>query len=102
MSFFTAMTRVTFSFIAAMALGATAAKAADDVLKPGAAKPANAVVLFDGTDTSHWDPQWPVKDGAMMSEKKDSTSKEKFTDYQLHVEFNEPKLGPEFKGENRG
>ena len=94
--------RAALAMAALFSFGISTARAADDVLKPGAEKPANAVVLFDGTDTSHWDPQWPVKEGAMMSEKKDSTSKEKFSDYQLHVEFNEPKLGPEFKGENRG
>jgi len=102
MSYFNAMGRMTISFVAAMALGASATRGADDVLKPGAERPANAVVLFDGTDTSHWKPEWPVKDGAMVSEKADSVSNEKFTDYKLHVEFNEPKLGPEFKGENRG
>jgi Domain of Unknown Function (DUF1080) len=77
--------------------------AADAVLKPGAEKPKDAVVLFDGTDTSHWEQtQWPVKDGAMVSEKGDTTTKEKFKDYQLHLEFNEPKLGPEFKDQDRG
>lgn len=102
MSFFTRRPRALLSFIALVAWGAAGVRAADDVLKPGTEKPAKAVVLFDGADTSHWDPQWPVKEGAMTSEKKDSTSKEMFTDYQLHLEFNEPKLGPEFTGENRG
>ena len=73
-----------------------------DVLKPGTNKPADAVVLFDGKDTSHWDPQWSVTDGAMVSEKQDIDSKEKFTDYKLHIEFNEPQLGPEFKSQDRG
>jgi hypothetical protein len=94
--------RAALALTALLSFGMSAAHAADDVLKPDTVKPANAVVLFDGTDTSHWDPQWPVKDGAMTSEKKDSTSKEKFTDYKLHLEFNEPLLGPEFTGENRG
>ena len=102
MSLFPRKPRALLSLFAIVAFGASSAKAADDVLKPGVEKPADAIVLFDGKDTSHWDPQWPVTDGAMVSEKKDSTSKEKFTDYKLHLEFNEPKLGPEFKGENRG
>ena len=77
--------------------------AGNEVLKPGAEKPANAVVLFDGKDVSHWEPaNWPVKDEAMVSEKNDIATKDKFTDYQLHLEFNEPKLGPEFKSQDRG
>ncbi len=76
---------------------------ADDILKPGGEKPKDAVVLFDGTDTSQWNSNdWPVKDGAMVSAKHDIATKEKFADYQLHLEFNEPKLGPEFKGQDRG
>ena len=73
-----------------------------DVLKPGAEKPANAVVLFDGTDTSHWEPAWPVKEGAIVSTRQDTVTKEKFTDYKLHLEFKEPVLGPEFKSQDRG
>ena len=38
----------------------------------------------------------------MTSEKSDSATKAKFTDYKLHLEFNEPILGPEFKGQDRG
>ena len=61
------------------------------------------IVLFDGKDTSQWDSNdWPVEDGAMVSAKHDIRTKEKFKDYQLHIEFNEPELGPEFKGQDRG
>jgi hypothetical protein len=62
----------------------------------------DALVLFDGKDTSHWQPQWPVVDGAMVSEKKDCFTKEEFTDFKLHLEFNEPKLGSKFKSQKRG
>jgi hypothetical protein len=102
MSRFTRTPRALIALAAIFSLGVTIARAEEDVLKPGTEKPANAVVLFDGTDASHWSPQWPVKDGAMTSEKADSATKEKFTDYKLHLEFNEPKLGPEFKGQDRG
>jgi len=78
-------------------------RAADDVLKPGAEKPKDALVLFDGADVSHWDStDWPIEDGAMVSKKHDISTKDKFTDYQLHLEFNEPMLGPEFKSQDRG
>ncbi|HWE92972.1 MAG TPA: DUF1080 domain-containing protein [Tepidisphaeraceae bacterium] len=92
--------------LAGMAVAAAmggAAWAADAILKPGAEKPKDAVVLFDGKDTSHWEQNlWGVKDGVMVSEKGDTATKDKFKDYQLHLEFNEPKLGPEHKGQDRG
>ena len=81
---------------------AAAAHADEAVLKPGTEKPAHAIVLFDGASAENFSPQWPVQDGAMVSEKSDSSTKAKFTDYELHLEFNEPVLGPEFKGQDRG
>ena len=89
----------------ALALGGFA-PAADEILKPGAEKPADAVALFDGKDTSHWEPvgktMWEVEDGAMVDNANDIQTKDKFKDYQLHLEFNEPMLGPEFKDQDRG
>ncbi len=95
--------RVLLALVSLFGLSAIIAHADDSaVLKPGTDRPANAVVLFDGKDASHWTPQWPVADEAMTSEKQDITSKEQFTDYKLHIEFNEPLLGPEFKSQDRG
>jgi hypothetical protein len=89
----------------ALALGGIAF-AADEILKPGTAKPTDAVVLFDGTDTSHWEPignkMWEVEDGVLVDDANDIQTKDKFKDYQLHLEFNEPVLGPEFKSQDRG
>jgi hypothetical protein len=59
--------------------------------------PSDAVVLFDGTDFSHWegakgDVQWTIH-GNYMECKPDSGSihtKDKFGDFQLHVEWAEP------------
>jgi hypothetical protein len=65
----------------------------------GASPPADAIVLFDGTDLSHWQddkggaPQWVIH-GDYMECKPHSGyiySKEKFGDFQLHVEWAEPK-----------
>ena len=99
----TRLIRRTLAGVLAITVLGGLARAADDVLKPGAEKPKDAVVLFDGTDASQWDSNdWPIKDGAMVSDKHDITTKEKFKDYQLHLEFNEPKLGAEFKGQDRG
>ncbi len=74
------------------------------VVKPGAtfshgaSPPADATVLFDGTDLSHWTddkggaPQWVIH-GDYMECKPHSGyiyTKEKFGDFQLHLEWAEP------------
>ena len=80
----------------ALALGGIAF-AADEILKPGAEKPADAVTLFDGSDTVHWEPvgdtMWQIEDGVFVDNANDIQTKDKFKDYQLHLEFNEPMLG---------
>jgi hypothetical protein len=69
--------------------------------------PSDAVVLFDGTDLSHWEavkdgsaPKWLVKDGILEVEPKSGAirSKDKFGDCQLHVEWAAPS---EVKGESQ-
>lgn len=98
--------------VAALGLGAVVL-AADNasetdtaILKPGTERPAGAVVLFDGKDTSKWEPvgktMWPVEDGVLVDTDNDIQTKDKFKDFQLHLEFNEPQLGPEFKDQDRG
>jgi hypothetical protein len=58
--------------------------------------PADATVLFDGTDLSQWTdrqgnpPPWTIEDGAMVSAKRDIQTTNQFGDIQLHVEFREP------------
>jgi hypothetical protein len=81
---------------------------ADNILKPGDA-PAHSTSLFDGGNESSWvvfgskDPaDWPIEKEVMVSAKHDIATKAKFKDFQLHVEFNEPSLGPEFKDQDRG
>src|SRR5437763_460112 len=56
--------------------------------------PSDAIVLFDGTDLSHWqaqgggEPTFKLENGAMLSYgPKNLQSKDKFGDVQLHVEF---------------
>ncbi|HTB82488.1 MAG TPA: DUF1080 domain-containing protein [Candidatus Sulfotelmatobacter sp.] len=73
-----------------------------------AGPPADATVLFDGTDVSHWhdkktggDPAWKVEGGVMVSAKGDIESNEKFGDIQLHLEFKEP-TPPKGDGQGRG
>ena len=60
--------------------------------QPGGA-PSDAIVLFDGTDVSHWqNPHWKVENGYMevIPNSGDLKTKDKFGDVQLHVEFASP------------
>jgi hypothetical protein len=71
----------------------------------------NIVVLFSGKPeeaTANWvqrdtdtPAKWKVEDGDLISGGGDITTKEKFNDYQLHVEFWEPYL-PNNHGQERG
>lgn len=97
--------------VAFMSLSAAAAEPADQSgITTQIVKPEQAKALFDGKDVSQWlvwgsneAADWPVQDGAMVTANNhDIATKEKFKDFQLHIEFNEPQLGPEFKGQDRG
>lgn len=60
--------------------------------QPGGA-PSDAIVLFDGTDLSHWDnPKWKVENGyvEVVPNSGDMKTKDKFGDVQLHLEFAAP------------
>lgn len=71
--------------------------------------PEAAVVLFDGTDLSSWTkldggaPAWEVADGAMTvtAGEGDIVSKERFTDFLLHLEFMTPDM-PDATGQAKG
>ena len=59
--------------------------------------PADAVVLFDGTDLSHWtsssgEAKWKVQGGYMEVTPKSGSirTKDRFADFQLHLEFATP------------
>lgn len=54
--------------------------------------PSDAVVLFDGTDLSKWEngENWTVEDGVAIVGQGIITSKEKFGDCQLHIEWSAP------------
>ena len=54
--------------------------------------PADATVLFDGTDMKAWEggDGWAVKDGSMIAGKKAMRSKEAFGNCQIHLEFMVP------------
>jgi len=70
--------------------------------------PKDAVVLCDGKDTAQWVKQgtdepiaWKLVDGAMEVNGGNITTKQQFTDFQLHLEFNVP-LMPNAQGQARG
>lgn len=75
----------------------------------GAPAPADAIVLFDGTDLSHWigsggkAPGWKVENGYMEVAPKSGSirTKDKFADFQLHLEFATP-AKIEGNGQGRG
>lgn len=72
------------------------------------ARPADALVLFGGGDASHWtmgddrkDITWVTRDDYMEVRSGSIMTKQKFTDYQLHVEFWVPNM-PEAQGQGKG
>jgi hypothetical protein len=59
--------------------------------------PKDAILLFDGKDTSKWEKRgskdpitWKLEDGAITAGGGDIETVERFTDFDLHVEFNVP------------
>ena len=71
--------------------------------------PEAAVILFDGKDLSNWTkldgeaPAWEVADGAMTvtAGEGDIVSRERFTDFLLHLEFMTPDM-PDATGQAKG
>lgn len=64
----------------------------------GLAPPANAVVLFDGTNADSWTGGKMTEDGLL---EQGCTSKQTFSSHQLHIEFRLP-YQPEDRGQARG
>ncbi len=79
------------------------------IVKPGgtSSAPSDAIVLFDGSNLSHWAniegaaAEWNVRDGAMSVApgKGNIQTKESFGSMQLHIEWRTP---AEVKGEGQG
>jgi hypothetical protein len=70
--------------------------------------PSDAIVLFDGTDLANWTgpggaAKWKVENGYMEVAPKSGSirTKEKFADFQLHIEFATP-VKVEGNGQGRG
>lgn len=80
------------------------------VATPPGGAPSDAIVLFDGKDTSAWEAEqggrvpWTVADGAMtiVPGSKGIRTRETFCDIQLHVEWRTPIETAGFEGQDRG
>lgn len=64
----------------------------------GAKPPIGAVILFDGTSTAAWE-KGIMENGYLLAS--GSTSKQRFGDYKLHLEFRTP-YKPSARGQQRG
>jgi hypothetical protein len=69
--------------------------AAQPVLEQAPKAPSDAIVLFDGKDASAWQTKggpaaFKVQDGMLVADKADITTREKFGDVQLHLEWQVP------------
>src|SRR4051794_2595307 len=65
------------------------------IITPGktdADPPSDAIVLFGGKDLSAWEhgDKWIVKDGVAIVKGEAITTKQKFGDCQLHIEWSSP------------
>jgi hypothetical protein len=74
----------------------------------GAKPPAGAIVLFDGKSLNDWvkldgksPADWPFADGILTVGKGDIMTRDRFGNFQLHVEFNVPYM-PTKHGQARG
>lgn len=64
----------------------------------GKKAPEGATVLFDGTNTEHWENGKIVQDNLLLA---DTVAKLKANDFSLHVEFRTP-FKPDARGQARG
>lgn len=80
------------------------------VVTPGAI-PSDATLLFNGKDLSNWESsndgspaKWSVKDGAMTVVKGagNISTKQKFENYQLHIEWRSPIEPEDLKSQGKG
>ena len=72
---------------------------------PRRGAPSDAIVLFDGTDLSQWEPSdWKIEDGDLVVVSGSLTTKESFGDCQLHVEWQAPNppVGTDWDHGNNG
>lgn len=67
--------------------------------------PADAIILFNGTDLSRWQtPAWKVEEGCLVAGDGAFATQQSFTNFQLHLEWMAPKNfeGPWYNRGNNG
>lgn len=66
--------------------------------------PSDAIVLFDGKNLDAWNngEKWKIDDGVATVGKGEITTKQKFGDCQLHIEWSSPTNSGDAKGQARG
>ncbi len=74
----------------------------------GLSAPEGAVALFDGSNLDQWTKRgsgekaaWPIESGYMVTRGGDIVTRQKFEDFQLHVEFYCPDSPPDVTGQGR-
>ena len=93
------LVRLSLAMFALIALASAPGLAAGSLFAGDEARPADAVVLFDGKDLSNWayvdsgkPAEWKVENGYMEVKGGNIRSKQEFGDHQLHVEFWLPRM----------
>jgi hypothetical protein len=76
------------------------------IVTPGATNadpPSDAIILFDGQDLSEWDggEQWTIENGEAVVGGGDISTKQSFSDCQLHIEWSAP-VPPTGNSQGRG
>ncbi|MEQ8837090.1 MAG: DUF1080 domain-containing protein, partial [Lacipirellulaceae bacterium] len=66
--------------------------------------PSDAIVLFDGKNLDAWNngENWKIEDGVATVGKGGITTKQKFGDCQLHIEWSSPTTSGDAKSQQRG
>lgn len=66
--------------------------------------PSDAIVLFDGNNLDAWNngENWKIEDGIAIVGKGGITTKQKFGDCQLHIEWSSPTNSGDAKSQQRG
>ncbi len=97
------------AFVACAAEQAPAVKQVTNVASTNLKPPSDAIILFDGKSTDPWvmrgskQPcRWTVDNGVMRVNGGDIITKEKFADFQLHLEFRPLSKDMNATGQGRG
>ena len=103
------MSVISFSMLLLMLSSCTISPEIDVDIQTPAGVSGNRVMLFDGSDFSHWVAVkdgpigWEIEDGAMKIVPGTGAimTRENYRDFKMHVEFKLPQLAPDVRGQAR-